>query len=91
MWINAEWNDLLSTFVYLNTTKLNFYDSTEKYNMTVFDKESFILPSNAPEVELIRNLIQQVKQKIPLYRQKGIYKMRNWAPAAASSFPRQGS
>ena len=62
----------------------------DKGNVTVFDKESFILPSNAPELEMIRSLIQQIKNKIPMYRHKGIYKVRNWAPAAASGFPRPG-
>ena len=59
----------------------------DKGNVGFFDGDSYILPYTAPELELIRDLVAQIKNKIPLYRERGVYKMRNWAPA---TFPRQG-
>ena len=65
----------------------------DKGNLTIFDEESFVIPSNAPEVELIRQLVQQVRGKIPLHREKGVYKM-NWevpnSEVAMSGFTRLG-
>ena len=67
---------------------------SEKGNLTLFDDHgSFIIPGSAPEVELIRQLVAQIGGKIPLYKEKGVYKVRNWAPAGnakASTFARQG-
>ena len=63
----------------------------DKGNMSVFDQESFILPGSAPEVAEIRRLIRQVKGKIPMYREKGVYKMRNWKlPSKTEGFTRPG-
>ena len=67
----------------------------DKGNMTVFDADSFVIPAVAPELKLIRQLISQAQGKIPLYRERGIYKMRNWevpqhAKPAASGFTRPG-
>ena len=53
-------------------------DLVAKGNMTIFDEDSFIIPSTAPELILIRQLIAQAKGKIPLHQEKGIYKLRNW-------------
>ena len=63
----------------------------DKGNVTIFDKDSYVIPSNAPELELIRELVAQAKSKIPLYRERGVYKMRNWAmPKSEPGFPRPG-
>ena len=61
----------------------------EKGNLAVFDKSSFILPGNAPEISMIRQLIAQVKGRIPMYTEKGVYKVRNWA-APKAGFTRPG-
>ena len=70
MWINAEWNDLLSTFVYLNTTKLNFYDSTEKYNMTVFDLEYMEDETTSNKTNLTRAIVIGRYEKLGLFSLK---------------------
>ena len=66
----------------------------DKGNMTVFDTDSFVIPAGAPEIPLIRQLIAQAQGKIPLYRERGIYKMRNWevpkSKSEASGFTRPG-
>ena len=63
----------------------------DKGNLTVFDQQSFVIPGSAPEVEEIRRLIQKVKGKIPMYREKGVYKMRNWKlPSKTQGFTMPG-
>ena len=56
----------------------------------IFDQRSFVLPGNAPEVDMIRQLVAQIKGRIPMYREKGIYKMRNWG-VPKSGFTRLGA
>ena len=52
---------------------------THKNNLVLFDQEgSFIAPGDAPEVKQIRKLIKQVKDKIVLYEDKGVYLMPFW-------------
>ena len=58
-------------------------DVVDKDNMVVFDKQSFVIPARAPEAAEIRRLIQQVKNRIPVHREKGVYRIRNWVPAEA--------
>ena len=68
-------------------------------NVAWFDRDdkggSFILPGGEPEMETIRNLVQQMRNKAPVHRQGGVYKVRRWAPnddkpAAPRGFPRPG-
>ena len=53
----------------------------DKGNFVGFDSENhcggFIIPADAPELPMIRQLVQQA-QKIKLHREKGVYLMRNW-------------
>ena len=52
---------------------------TEKNNIVLFDKKgSFIAPANCPEVNAIRELIRQVKNRIELECKKGVYVMPIW-------------
>ena len=52
---------------------------TDKGNVVLFDcKGSFIAPEDAPEVQTIRELIKQVKNRIGLERRKGVYIMPIW-------------
>ena len=60
----------------------------DKGNITIFDQKSFIIPGTCPEAGLIRELVARVKSKIPMYREKGVYKMRNWS--LPSGFTRPG-
>ena len=65
----------------------------DKGNLTIFDQKSFVIPSSAPEVEMIRQLVAKARGKIPLHRERGIYKMRNWEISSTqptSGFPRPG-
>ena len=56
--------------------------TVDKENMVVFDAEKFggacVLPGDAPELEMIRQLIAQVENRIRLQRERGVYLMRNW-------------
>ena len=56
--------------------------TVDKENMVVFDHEKFgggcIIPNDAPELDMIRQLVQQVTNRIRLQRQNGVYLMRNW-------------
>jgi hypothetical protein len=52
---------------------------TDKGNVVLFDRKgSFIAPEGAPEVQTIRELIKQVKNRIELERKKGVYIMPIW-------------
>jgi hypothetical protein len=52
---------------------------TGKGNVVLFDKRgSFIAPAESPEVEQIRGLIRQVKNRIELEEKRGIYIMPVW-------------
>jgi hypothetical protein len=52
---------------------------TDKGNVVLFDRKgSFIAPEDAPEVQTIRELIKQVKNRIELERRKGVYIMPIW-------------
>ena len=66
----------------------------DKGNLAVFDGESYILPGSAPEVAEIRKLISQISGKIPMHRDKGVYKMKNWKvpreQSPSQGFTRQG-
>ena len=59
----------------------------DKGNLAIFDEKSFILPGSAPEVKLIRELIAQVHNKLPMFRDKGVYKLRNWSAPAGFTRP----
>ena len=49
-----------------------------KDNLVIFDKDSYILPADCPEVVEIRRLINQAMNKIKLYEKKGVYLMPLW-------------
>ena len=52
---------------------------TEKNNIVLFDKKgSFIAPANCAEVNAIRELIRQVKNRIELECKKMVYVMPIW-------------
>jgi hypothetical protein len=52
---------------------------TDKGNVVLFDRKgSFIAPEDAPELQTIRELIKQVKNRIELERKKGVYIMPIW-------------
>ena len=64
---------------------------TGKDNIVLFDKKgSFIAPSNCPEVEEIRRLIQKIKDKIALEEKNGVYIMPVWIQEEVSDFIRPG-
>ena len=65
-----------------------FSSLVDKGNLALFDTKSFIIPGSAPEVPLIRQLVAQAMGKIPMHREKGVYKMRNWS--LPKGFTRQG-
>ena len=55
----------------------------DKGNPVWFDSDctggSFILLGNAPELNQIRQLIQQVRSRVKMERKGGIFQLRNWA------------
>ena len=52
---------------------------TAKDNIVLFDSQgSFIAPCNSHEVQEIRRLIKDVKDKIKLYEKNGVYLMPIW-------------
>ena len=61
----------------------------DKDNLTLFDKESFVIPAHCPEVAEIRRLVANISTNIPLHRDKGVYTMRAWE-SNESVFPRPG-
>ena len=65
--------------------------TVDKQNMVVFDHEKFgggcIIPNDAPELDMIRQLVQQVTNRIRLQRQNGVYLMRNWVADAPFAGP----
>ena len=64
----------------------------DKGNLTIFDKDSFIVPGSVPEVKEIRRLINAIKNKIPLHRRGGVYTMRAWqAPSSWQPPARTGT
>ena len=56
--------------------------TADKENMVLFDHEKYgggcIIPSDAPELEMIRQLVNQVANRIRLHREKGVYLMKNY-------------
>lgn len=69
-------------------------ESTDAGNMLIFDKkEPVILPKGAPEIEVIRKIVQQAKQKLAMTKERGTYKLgaRVVPPnPTTASFRRQG-
>ena len=64
---------------------------THKNNLVLFDQEgSFIAPGDAPEVKQIRRLIKQVKDRIELYEDKGVYLMPFWVRDESESKEGEG-
>ena len=53
--------------------------TVDKQNMVLFDNEKFgggcIIPHDAPELEMIRQLVNQVANRIRLHRERGVYLM----------------
>ena len=63
-------------------------DVNAKGNPTWFDGEkSYIIPGGAPQVQELRNLIQQVQLKVPLHLKNGVFKMHAWEPNMANLQP----
>ena len=58
--------------------------TVDKGNMVIFDNEAHdggcVIPSSAPELQMIRQLVQQVTDRIRLERRNGVYVLRNWLP-----------
>ena len=51
----------------------------DKGHLVLFDLEgSFLIPSQAPEVATIRELVSQSQGKVALHRENGIFNMRVW-------------
>ena len=67
--------------------------TVDKGNLVIFDAEEHdggcVIPSTAPEIAMIRQLVQQVTQHIKLERKNGVYLLRNWSIDAP--FAGQGS
>ena len=61
----------------------------DKGHLVLFDLEgSFLIPAQAPEVAMIRELVAQAQGKVTLHRENGIFNMRVWQKS--SDFARQG-
>ena len=67
--------------------------TADKGNPCFFDSEEHgggcVIPSHAPELAMIRQLVNQIQDRIRLERQRGVYLMRNWH--LDSPFVGQGS
>ena len=57
-------------------------DTADKGNPCFFDGEEHgggcVIPGHAPELAMIRQLVNQIQDRIRLERQGGVYLMRNW-------------
>ena len=66
--------------------------TVDKGNAVFFDGEetggACVIPSDAPELEMIRQLVHQISNRVKLHRQKGVYLMKNWV--AEPPFAGQG-
>ena len=65
----------------------------DKGNLVLFDKKgSYIIPDNSPEVDIIRKLVKQVKNKIEMERRNNVFLMtcKVKTPKAETVFTRQG-
>ena len=56
--------------------------TADKGNPCFFDGEEHgggcVIPGHAPELVMIRQLVNQIQDRIRLERQRGVYLMRNW-------------
>ena len=56
----------------------------DKGHLVLFDNAgSFLIPSSAPEVALIRTLVQQAKGKLRMHRENGVFHLKTWRKAFA--------
>ena len=68
---------------------LSVGESTDAGNMMIFDKtESVILPKGAPEIEEIRKLVRNARNKLMMTKERGIYKLDAWVVPPKAPFQR---
>ena len=62
---------------------LSVGESTEAENMLIFDKkESAILPAGTPEIMQIRALMQKVKDRLTMRKDKNTFMLDAWVEPA---------
>ena len=69
-------------------------ESTAAGNLLIFDSvESAILPKDSPEIEIIRKIVQQARNRLTMKKERGIFKLDAWVmppESVATPFHRRG-
>ena len=61
----------------------------DKGHLVLYDLQgSYVIPSSAPEISQIRELVKKVKGKLVLHREHGVFNLKVWKKKPA--FSRQG-